>query len=253
MKKEINSKSKRKWIMGGLAAFASVALLTTGFAVWVVGTSKTDASNNVTVSVDTANNKSIVFTWNAGDDSTIDLKESNATSGKIVNVEGNDTVNQPLEISYAQSYIKYGSSYDFNFKSIQFSIAEPSETEEDIASVKVNGSGSLTGDGYARTGSEYTYIKAPKAINIASLTPVESGNTKTITISNGFLEFGWGDFFDGKSPAEYYNNLYQNETDQEKLTTAADEITSELTAMNTQLNGKKIKLVATLSTTEVKV
>ena len=41
MKKEINSKSRRRWIMGGLAAFASVALLTTGFAVWVVGGNET--------------------------------------------------------------------------------------------------------------------------------------------------------------------------------------------------------------------
>ncbi len=248
MKKEINSKSKRKWIMGGLAAFASVALLTTGFAVWVVGTSKTDASNNVTVSVDTANNKSIVFTWNAGDDSTIDLKESNATSGKIVNVEENDSVNNPLQISYNASTIKFGTSYDFKFNSIQFSIEEPGDGETEYASVKVKTDANKLSGSYARTGGEYTYITAPKAINIESLTAVESGNTKTITISQGKLDFNWGNFFDGKSPATYYNEKYAEENEQEKLTTAADEITSELKAMNTQLNGKKIKLVATLST-----
>ena len=59
MKKEINSKSRRKWIRGGLAAFASVALLTTGFAVWVVGVSNKDASEDLKVNVDTAANKSI--------------------------------------------------------------------------------------------------------------------------------------------------------------------------------------------------
>ena len=53
MKKEINSKSRRKWIMGGLAAFASVALLTTGFAVWVVGSQKMSDKGDVSVTVDT--------------------------------------------------------------------------------------------------------------------------------------------------------------------------------------------------------
>ena len=62
MKKEINSKSRRKWIRGGLAGFASVALLTTGFAVWVVGVQKDKANGDVKVNVDTAQNANITFT-----------------------------------------------------------------------------------------------------------------------------------------------------------------------------------------------
>ena len=61
MKKEINSKSRRKWIMGGLAAFASVALLTTGFAVWVVGVNQAQNGTDVKLKVDTAQNSSIFF------------------------------------------------------------------------------------------------------------------------------------------------------------------------------------------------
>ncbi len=251
MKKEINSKSKRKWIMGGLAAFASVALLTTGFAVWIVGSSKTDDSKDVNVTVDTANNKSIVFTWNAGADSAIELKEASAvTDGKIVNVSSADDVaTNPLQISYAASTITFGTSYDFKFKSIQFSIEEPKAEGTDYASVKAVGN-KLTGD-YARKTGDYTYIAAPKALSIASLNPVESGNTKTITLPAGTLDFSWGTFFDSESPATFYNTKYANEDDQTKLAKAADEITTELTDMYKQLNGKKIKLVATLSETEV--
>ena len=61
MKKEINSKSKRKWVAGGLAVFASIALLTTGFATWVVGRQETNKDAQVNVTVDTAENKTLTF------------------------------------------------------------------------------------------------------------------------------------------------------------------------------------------------
>ena len=254
MRKEINSKSKRKWIMGGLAAFASVALLTTGFALYVVGTTKTDASGNVDVKVDTAENKSIVFDFSLdGADSKIDLKESNVASGKIVTVEQNDTVANALQVKYSTATIKYGTSYDFKFKSIKFRIETSLTTEETnngYATVVVGADGNKLSEGYARETGTYEYISAPKDIDISSYKAVETGNTKTITIAASTLDFTWGSFFDNKAPSTYYNEKYASENDNGKLTTAADEITSELKAMHDQLDGKKIKLVATLSTEE---
>ncbi len=244
MKKEINSKSRRKWIMGGLAAFASVALLTTGFAVWVVGSSKTDDSKDVNVTVDTAQNASINFTLNVEENPSIALKEAAAVEGKIVKVAAAEASANPLQISYSQSTITYGSNYDFKFTSIVFTIAEG----DGYASVKTaTGASKLTGT-YARTGTDFTYLTAPATIDISSLQKVEStsGNSTTITLPAGKLDFTWGTFFSAKSPANFYNDLYANETDQVALGNAADEITTELKAMYEQLNGKKIKLVATL-------
>ena len=140
MKKEINSKSRRKWIMGGLAAFASVALLTTGFAVWVVGTSKTGDDKDVTVKVDTAKNNSISFNLDLGTKPTIKLEESTSTaaanaSGKpLVNVSANEGegaafVESPMTLS-ASYTIKYGAGYTFNFKKIHFSIATEGNKDE---------------------------------------------------------------------------------------------------------------------------
>ncbi len=54
MRKELKSKSRRKWLLGGSLAFASVALLTTGFATWVIGTQKTSGDGKVNIGVDTA-------------------------------------------------------------------------------------------------------------------------------------------------------------------------------------------------------
>lgn len=254
MKKEINSKSRRKWIRGGLAAFASVALLTTGFAVWVVGSNKTADKGDVDITVDTAENNSIIFTFNLGDDKSIELKEATATTdGHIINTKDGDVATDPLKITYNQSTIKYGKSYTFNFQSIQFSILEPAEEEKaEFASVKVTDS-KLTGAGQ-RTGKEFTYIEAPKAIDISQLTAVENGNTKTLSIPTGSLEFSWGSFFENDSPVTFYNKKYKDVTDDEALTTAADEITTELDNMRKNFlksdnsNFKKIKLQASLST-----
>lgn len=253
MKKEINSKSRRKWIMGGLAAFASVALLTTGFAVWVVGSNKTSDKGDVDVTVDTAENNSIIFTFNLGDDKSIELKEGKATTdGHIINTKAVDVATDPLKITYNQSTIKYGKSYPFAFKSIQFSILEPTDEEKaDFASVKVKES-KLTGAG-KRTGAEFTYIEAPKAIDISTLVATEAGNTKILSIPAGNLDFSWGSFFENVSPVTFYNDKYKDVTDDEALTTAADEITTELDNMRKnflkadETNFKKIKLQATLS------
>lgn len=249
MKKEINSKSKRKWIMGGLAGFASVALLTTGFAVWVIGTSQTEQKLDVDVTVDTAKNNSIVMNLTMGSDTSIKLAEDTAVpSGKIVTVAEGDITEKPLEINYDKITISYGTSYDFKFKSIQFSIAEPETTDDTTyASVKAAGN-KLTGS-YARTGTNYTYIDAPAAIDLTSYTPATNGNTTTYTLPASTLTFKWGTFFDNKSPATYYNGKYASETDFTVLEKAADEITTELKDMESQLNNKKIKLVATLSET----
>lgn len=259
MKKEINSKSRRKWIMGGLAAFASVALLTTGFAVWVVGSNKTSDKGDVDVTVDTAENNSIVFTFNLGADKSIELKEGTATTGgHIINTKAGDVTTDPLKITYDKSTVKYGKSYDFQFKSIQFSILEPTEEEKaEFASVKVTES-KLTGAG-KRTGTEFTYIEAPKAIDISTLVEAATtvGNTTTLSIPAGRLDFSWGSFFGNVSPVTFYNEQYKNVTDDEALTTAADEITTELDNMRKNFlksdnaNFKKIKLQATLSTDTV--
>ncbi len=245
MKKEINTKSKRKWIMGGLAAFASVALLTTGFAVWIVGTNNASDNKDVNVTVDTAKNESINFVLNVEANPRIALKESAAVSGKIVNVAEGDASTNPLQISYSQSTITYGAAFDFKFTSIQFSIV----AGDGYASVKTaTDANKLTGT-YARTGTDFTYLTAPETISISALEKVKSttGNSTTITLPEGKLDFTWGTFFDGESPATYYNKKYVNETDLVALGKAADEITTELKAMYDQLNGNKIKLLAELA------
>jgi hypothetical protein len=64
MRKELKSKSRRKWLLGGSLAFASVALLTTGFATWVIGTRQTSGDGQLNIGVDTAEDNSVELTFN---------------------------------------------------------------------------------------------------------------------------------------------------------------------------------------------
>lgn len=281
MKKEINSKSRRKWIMGGLAAFASVALLTTGFAVWVVGTSKTGDDKDVTVKVDTAKNNSISFNLDLGTNPTIKLEESTTTaaanaSGKpLVNVSANEGegaafVESPMTLS-ASYTIKYGAGYKFNFTKIHFSIAtEANEGETDFdknyVTNKVKADNvkmgttknsedavAITKD-FARDASttDYTYFEAPADCTIAGTTTGGKGENKTITGTIS-LKFTWGTLF-GKeaSPATYYNNWATSKningvTDTNITDALTEEVTQEMNAMHSQLDGKKIRLKAELA------
>lgn len=81
MKKK-SSKSKRRWIVGGAVLFGGVALLTTGFATWVIGVQRNAIDNDVSVEVDTAKNESVILTAAlAGGDPKIVLAESEEISG----------------------------------------------------------------------------------------------------------------------------------------------------------------------------
>lgn len=266
MKKEINSKSRRKWIRGGLAAFASVALLTTGFATWVIGVQKISNKGDVSVTVDTAKNESVVFTFKLND-SAIELKEKGVKTGKMVNTEG-VTDGEPLQISYEASTIKFGANYDFKFKSIKFSIEDPqadgknpdTNATNEYASVKVAGTGRLTGEKYARATGAYTYLEAPKSIAIPTYTKATSGTT-TITIPASTLDFSWGSFYgtNGTSPADFYNTKFAAASDDD-IADHADEVEGEYDDLRKNfiknqtgetIEWKKLKLVATLSEEEV--
>lgn len=251
MKKEINSKSKRKWVAGGLAAFASIALLTTGFATWVVGSKIEADTDDVSVTVDTANNESVVFTADLTTDSKIELKEGSLTGGRLVNipaVEGlgtnsDDVNNAFLTLTGVKFKMVYGTSYTLPSK-ITFEFVEPSSEElaaeqPTYASVKVNSTNNKFTS--IRTASSYSYLAVPDAITINTSEVVTSGSTKTLVITAN-LVFKWGDFFGGKTPANYYNG-----TTIEATSDNYEKITAELNAMKDQLNGKKLHLKASLT------
>lgn len=209
MKKEINSKSKRKWVAGGLAAFASIALLTTGFATWVVGVNVTNKENGVNVNVDTAKNQSIVLKAALSEtDKTLNLVESEKTTNKFFNVTGGGTTD--LQITFSELSVVYGNDLDDSAKptAIKFSIVKTAESEPNkVTDDKI---GAL---GAGRTGSEWTYVDlVTEQINLtdtAVFTPDTSKTGVTAYKATSYvLHFQWGSFFNHNAPSEFYENLY---------------------------------------------
>lgn len=91
MRKELKSKSRRKWLIGGSLAFASVALLTTGFATWVIAVSAKTKNTDTNVNVDTVRNESIVLTYTLDEnDESIYLGENVAVSKGNLQYEINE-------------------------------------------------------------------------------------------------------------------------------------------------------------------
>ena len=237
MKKEINSKSRRKWIMGGLAAFASVALLTTGFAVWVVGVTQDKQDNRVNVKVDTAQNANITFTATlATSDNSITLAETEKTSDPNAFVKNTDeTVTGDLHVTFSKFEIEYGSDSGFGekYNQVTFSILAAAEGTVDE---KVTAESHFT---KREAGSGWTYIEAPAVIDLTDTNAVDTtttGNVTKLSLKSPTVDFTWGSFFgNAASPAAYYNSKLTDDAD--KTVSEAENIKTELSDMRNHFGG----------------
>ncbi len=239
MRKEMNSKSKRKWVAGGLAAFASVALLTTGFATWVVGNSMTSSEQDgLKVNVDTAKNASIELIATLLDDS-VKFSETDAVGGdKFVQ---SDATDGDLDITFDELKIVYGTQSGFNPElatyKLQFTLVQINDVDAATNNAVVYSSST---DIFGRDGSK-TYIEAPEAVNLnnpsVGASGSESSGTKTYTFTQKTFSFRWGSAFENKSPCTYYNEKFDAESGAPAKNAAnAAIVYNELTDMKTKLN-----------------
>lgn len=257
MKKEINSKSRRKWIMGGLAAFASVALLTTGFAIYVVGVTKDKVNGDIGVTVDTAENRNITFDVELTD-SKIRLAEPEVVADKFVKAEGiGDSNKQDFAISFKKFEITMGASVVEQYDRVTLSlITDPSEknggvlsstlTDNKAAAAKLEST--ITTDRPAENATYFDIVKetislptANDAKNDDGITRTVKGTTYTFTMDaeKSFEIFGWGTFFNNQSPCTYYNTVL---TSQYQNVQNADKVQGELNDMAEKYKDKKICL-----------
>ena len=237
MKKEINSKSKRKWVAGGLAAFASIALLTTGFATWVVGTTTIEDNKEIGVTVDTAKNVNVEFIAELQSGESIKLAETSNSASSTDFVKADENPSGDLKITFTTLKISFGAEADFDVtgKKLKFSITD---------NIKVS---APSADVFGRLGTDLAYIEAPEAVDLDSngTTATVNGVT-TYTFTTVSFDFKWGTFFgtEGKSPLEFYNSKFNAESSSVAKTSAnAQKVVDELKAMhNAYATKNKIKL-----------
>lgn len=248
MRKELKSKSRRKWLLGGSLAFASVALLTTGFATWVIGTRQTSGDGQVHIGVDTAQDNSVELTFeldNTDDKIFVAEDAGNSNSNLTIERDEADTVSKPdwdikiknLNIVVGQTF--YESLAGKQDLKIVFELQKDVTAAEDknlVTEDKVK----------VRTeSSSWNYITLKTNEFKVTLLPSYPAGGKIYDISdeNKTFSFTWGSYFDGKAPSVFYKEK-EDSKGSKTLREYYQNALQELQAMKTALTGE-LKLTAT--------
>lgn len=256
MRKELKSKSRRKWLIGGSLAFASVALLTTGFATWVIGTRQTSGDGQLNIGVDTAEDNSVELTFNLDTDNRIFVAEDagNTNSNLTIERDEADTVTKPdWDIKIKDLHIVVGETFYNSIKDKQglkifFELKKDVTEAEDKNLVTEDKVG-------VRTGSSWNYIKLAKSEFDVTLPSSYPAGGKIYDINDTpnnpdkTFSFTWGSYFGEKAPSDFYKEKEPTKGLREYYQKALQ----ELQAMNKALDTGELKLTATFDYGQQKV
>lgn len=187
MAKLTRNSYKRKIILFGVIVFMSIALISTGFAAWVMSQEKKQStSGNVTVGAVTEGNIEVILDELTVKDFKFEPKESD-TTGRV----RNDNT---------------------NFESLTVTVTGTIKNTQFLkeATIKMNVKDAVK---QAETAG---YIILPECANSeVVLTLTESGtNEKKFSYD---ITFKWGSKFGGDNPGEYYDNSEKFKPTEEEL------------------------------------
>lgn len=254
MKKQTNLTTRRKWVVTGIMAFAGVALLTTGFATYIVGVNNNTDDATATIKVDTVKNTSVDLSVSLEKDDDIKLTENVELTENDSNLVRTEGAFEPTALQVtADITLKFGSEFfdkgtqnltlkfSLKYDDSTYAVNTPNLTQDEdnlLGALRVTGKTAKSSTGLEANDS-WEYLAAPAEIDLTNQATTTDGALTVITLQGKVLDFRWGSFFNGKSPANYYNSMtYEDETD------AANKITQELKALNTALDGKQLTLTA---------
>lgn len=185
MAKLTRNSYKRKIILFGVIVFMSIALISTGFAAWVMSQEKKQStSGNVTVGAVTEGNIEVILDELTVKDFKFEPKESD-TTGRVHNDKT-------------------------NFESLTVTVTGTIKNTQFLkeATIKMNVKDAVK---QAETAG---YIILPECANSeVVLTLTESGtNEKKFSYE---ITFKWGSKFGGENPGEYYDSAAFNPSEEE--------------------------------------
>ena len=239
MPKNNKSVGRKKWIAGGIIGFASVTLIATGFATWVIGNQIKEDKDNVTVAVDTARNDSVTLAVNltekalflGGKDTS--GADSSITSSVVTLGDDASSRNEDLTVT-ATITVTAGADYVNNLVesgvTVTFAFDATSTGKVTTSDDKLN----------IRDEESFTYLEAPAAVTIAKDDfEVQSDGTYLATLSGQTLTltFTWGSYFDALNPMTYYNGLFQDGTLSAANAAHLQGVIDELNQMNAAITG----------------
>ena len=232
MKKKLRNSSFRKAVINGVLIFGGVALLTTGFATWIIGVNQATANDDVTnVTVDTAEKNNLMLTFSLegdGTESAVHIGEGPSEEG-----EGNDFVNMPAGNTATDFSItpkitlEVGDDVATKPKKITLAFNYAPGVELGFSNYVKEENNLITGESPThKDTNKYTLIDinttgVEKKLTLPTdYTDATTGNenwtvkdedgVRTLEYKGGPIEvFKWGTFFNNKAPSEFYNDLYK--------------------------------------------
>lgn len=271
MKKDLKSKSKRKWIVGGVLLFGGVALLTTGFATWAIGVNQTKQNLGTNVTVEGTVNESVKLTITPVD-MGVKVSEKHSLGANEIFYTIEDAVdkdfivkvNVKLEIGadYYENNLSRINKIEFSFIDSWEGLTQPegyASDKDKTTARKITVSSEGVGKTHKAGDYEYIKISSNSSLTIPSLNEghtaiaSEAANPVGFTYSGSktgskvftkeSLEislFDWGSYFDNMSPCTYYNKLYNDSAYQTEkdlgITDAAGDIDLVYNEMNAMKN-----------------
>lgn len=258
MRKELKSKSRRKWLLGGSLAFASVALLTTGFATWVIGVNQPSGDGEADIDVDTVEDRSVELTFSLAEDKIFVAEDVGKSNPNLTVERKTGTDREPdwnIEIGNLNIVVGEAFYNSLKAKKVDGQVLDLKivfELQKDVADDKnsVTKDKDLVGVRGEQTESSWNYITLVKnkfTVNLPDSYPA-GGKIYDINDTPNNLDktfsFTWSSYFGGTAPSQFYKENEKNRKEGQSLHDYYQIAGQEFEAMRAALTGK-LKLTAT--------
>ena len=276
---------KSKIVLCSILGLAAISIGSVGFATWLVGVNKTTETLQLEAKVDDTKNDSIYLEATITSNSFVvaertehDKKTQGGIVGASINAESDFTVNaNALKFTFSSFKLSVGkgvTSTDYPKKVVvdfNSEVSENSSAYVDSTVSKIdectyqkwnNGTSAYVSTAIGddvRTLDEgetkFSYIKYHEEFNLEAegvFTKTDKTTYWEYELINKNREFSWGSFFGGKSPVNFYNDLYnvynpstgdstKNYMTGAELFNFADKINAEIQGLNSPLGAGSAK------------
>lgn len=250
----MNKNKKSKIVLFSVIGLAAISIGTVGFATWVVGVQRKEASLTLTAVVDNTVNDSIIL------EATINSSQQFIVADKI---EVNKDSDKIIGTSTGEGGVGYSAdALKFSFSTLQYSVGSsvtslPQKMIIELVEDSVTNAKNYVAEGGNKIGTTFrtndsapwTYLKFKKEItlNEESYTVQNFDSYNTYVIKTKDYVMSFGSFFnDSDSICEYYNGLSYSTLTASEIFKLTNNIKAELDTMNTELSSGSLTVKVTI-------
>lgn len=244
-------------------SLAVLSVTSVGFATWLVGVQQKSQDVTMNLTVDTIENNTYFLSASLssssiqiGESKVVEKSEGDDVLG--VGDNSNPAIANAMKFSFDNISLKLAKNKNISSskpEKVKVDLVKVTDGSTEIDFNKVSKGGNRLGE--KEEGVKYrpdvengwTYLAYSKELTIGTDLILDADaedvdTYETYVLKDGTLDctLEWGDFFGNSLPSTYYNNLFEGETDVDKLTTGTMNVATELSEMSTALSGKTITL-----------